>query len=49
LDFLSNVVMKNVAIGANGDLLRITEGVQMSDIDVSGEPSSNKSKGKDDA
>jgi len=41
--------MRNVVIGANEDLLYITKGVQMTNIDVNEEPSSNKSKGKDDA
>ncbi len=41
--------MKNVVTGANKDLLHITEGVQMTNADVSEKPSSNKSKGKDDA
>jgi hypothetical protein len=41
--------MKNVVTGANKDLLHITEGVQMTNVDVSEKPSSNKSKGKDDA
>jgi hypothetical protein len=41
--------MINVATSANEDLLHITEGVQMTNVDVNEEPSSNKSKGKDDA
>jgi hypothetical protein len=41
--------MRNVATSANEKLFCITEGVQMNDANVSEEPSSNKSKGKDDA
>ncbi len=40
--------MRNVATNANENFLCIIEGVQMNDTDVSEEPSSNKSKGKDD-
>lgn len=43
----SGVVIKNVAIGANGEVFYVIEGVQMGDVDLSDEPRFDMNRGED--
>jgi hypothetical protein len=43
-----NVVTRNVTTGANEDVFCIIKGVQMGDVDVSDELSSNRNRREDD-
>jgi hypothetical protein len=49
LHMLSIVAMRNVAIGANEEVLQITKGVQIGDPNVNKELGLDKNKGKDNA
>jgi hypothetical protein len=44
---ISNVATRNVATGANEDILFITEGVQIGDHNECEERGSNRNKGED--